>query len=147
MCLQFPSSQLSAVVVFCLATDHNNTVCPISEYRLFLPTHHGPSIPCWWQLSSLQSDVMWRWLPSVTNMVTACKQCHVSRVTCGHQDTEDTPPAYLHISPRLRCQCCSLTFSSFYTDQETFDPSLQSPGRHCSTAALPIQWRILNYDK
>ena len=107
MCLQFPSSQLSAVVVFCLATDHNNTVCPISEYRLFLPTHHGPSIPCWWQLSSLQSDVMWRWLPSVTNMVTACKQCHVSRVTCGHQDTEDSgdtgtlPPhisTYLHVS-------------------------------------------------
>ena len=77
------------------------------------------------------------WSPPV-NSVT----CHVW--SPGHRDT---PPAYLHISPRLHCQCCSLTFSSFYTDQETFDPSLQSPGRHCSTAALPIQWRILNYDK
>ena len=66
----------------------------------------------------------------------ACKQCHVW--SPGHWDSgtaETLPPhifTYLHISPRLRCQCCSLTFSSFYTDQETFDPSLQSPGRHAA---------------
>ena len=70
------------------------------------------------------------WSPPV-NSVT----CHVW--SPGHWDT---PPAYLHISPRLCCQCCSLTFSSFYTDQETFDPSLQSPGRHCSTALQHFQY-------
>ena len=144
MCLQFPSSQPSSVVVFCLATDHNNTAAQYQNTDCFCQHSMDHQYPGWWQLSSLQSDVMWRWLPSGTNMVT----CHltlapVNSVTChvwspAHWDSGTAwtlPPhifTYLHISPRLRCQCCSLTFSSFYTDQETFDPSLQSPGRHAA---------------
>ena len=101
MCLQFPSSQLSSVVVFCPATDHNNTAAQYQNTDCFCQHSMDHQYPGWWQLSSLQSDVMWRWLPSGTNMVTACKQCHVSRVvtrTLGHWDT---PPAYLHISPHI----------------------------------------------
>ena len=95
---QLPAQQWSCFAALqttiTLSAQYQNTDC-------FCQHTMDHQYPGWWQLSSLQSDVMWRWLPSVTNMVTACKQCHVSRVTCGHQDTGTLPPhisTYLHVS-------------------------------------------------